>query len=51
MSIRVRFHRDYYERGEVRLGDVQSLYSHTEEAARRHGDKLEELHTMIDPRP
>lgn len=51
MLIRVRFRRDYYERGEVTAGDVQSLYFHTEEVARRHWDKLEELYTMIDPRP
>ena len=51
MLIRIRFRRDYYERGEVMLGGVQSLYFHTEEAARRHWDELEELYTMIDPRP
>ena len=51
MLIRIRFRRDYYERGEVMMGDVQSLYFHTEEAARRHWDALEELYTMIDPRP
>lgn len=33
------------------LGDVQSLYFHSEEAARRQWDELEELYTMIDPRP
>ena len=51
MLIRIRFRRDYYEHGEVMRGDVQSLYFHAVEAARRHWDKLEELHTMIDPRP
>ena len=51
MLIRIQFRRDYYEHGEVMLGDVQSLYFHTEEAVRRHWDKLEELYIMIDPRP